>query len=442
MSVWHTEKGAAGMNDHILEDLKAARETCWINEEMHHFSEEKERLLRKKEDIEDASVRLERFAPLIEKLFPETAKDHGLIESPLREIASARAELEKKCGELPEGRLFLKCDSHLAIAGSVKARGGIYEVLKHTEELAFEQGILKEGDSCEKLLKHRDFFAGYKMQVGSTGNLGMSIGIMSAALGYQAIVHMSADAKEWKKKLLRSKGVTVKEYADDYGRAVIEGRKLSEADPKSYFVDDEHSKDLFLGYAVAGERLRKQVEEQQITVNETHPLFVYLPCGVGGAPGGITFGLKQIWGDNVHCFFVEPVQAPCMAAALVTEKGSSICVQDLGLSGKTEADGLAVGRASQLVYEMMRYILDGEFTVEDEKLPVYMRLLWDAEQICIEPSSCAAFDGYTAMLHSSESIARYNEIMKNAKGATHILWATGGSLMPEEVRQELLERVR
>ena len=426
------------MDSKILEALKAARETCWINEEIRPFSEEKERLLLKKEDIAEASARLNRFAPLIEKLFPETAKDQGLIESPLREIASAKAELEKKYGELPDGRLFLKCDSHLAIAGSVKARGGIYEVLKHTEELAFAHGILKKGDSYEKLLEHRDFFAGYKMQVGSTGNLGMSIGIMSAALGYQAIVHMSADAKEWKKKLLRSKGVTVKEYADDYGRAVIEGRKLSEADPKSYFVDDEHSKDLFLGYAVAGERLKKQLEEQQIAVDEEHPLFVYLPCGVGGAPGGITFGLKQVWGDNVHCFFVEPVQAPCMAAALVTGRGSEICAQDLGLTGKTEADGLAVGRASQLVYEMMRNVLDGEFTVEDGKLPGYMRLLYDTEQICIEPSSCAAFEGYAAMLRSPESAARYEEIMKNAEGATHILWATGGSLMPEEVRRELL----
>ena len=52
-------------------------------------------------------------------------------------------------------------DSDLAVAGSVKARGGIYEILKHSENLALSKGMLKEGESYEKfaLPEFKEFFS-------------------------------------------------------------------------------------------------------------------------------------------------------------------------------------------------------------------------------------------------------------------------------------------
>lgn len=429
------------MSDY-LEKIKNAEEVAWINPEKLPAEEGLARIEFSEAEIDDAAARLERFAPLIEKMFPETAPDRGIIESPLTEISAMKEQLNKDGADL-EGRLFLKRDSDLKVSGSVKARGGIYEVLKHSEELAFESGLLKGWDDDYTRLasdEAREFFGKYKIQVGSTGNLGMSIGIMSAALGYNAIVHMSMDAKQWKKDLLRQRGATVIEYEGDYGAAVEQGRAESDADPMSYFVDDENSSALFLGYAVAAKRIQAQFREQGVVVDEDHPLFVYIPCGVGGAPGGVTFGMKVVFGDNAHCFFVEPTQCPCMIVGLETGKMSDICVQDIGLTGITEADGLAVGRPSGLVSRFMQLFLSGEFTVADDKLNPYLRQLWKNEGIYIEPSACATFIG-PARMCSSEEGRKYladNGLVDKMAGATHVVWATGGSMVPQEIREKLL----
>ncbi|WP_369281804.1 D-serine ammonia-lyase [Oscillibacter sp. GMB15532] len=432
---------ATWREDPALRDVLAAAETCWINPQMKSFAAVADGLPVKPEEVDDAADRLDRFAPLLRRLFPETEGDCGRIESPLRELPVLREKLSWR-ERVPAGRLFLKLDSELAVAGSVKARGGIYEVLKHTEELALEAGLLRPDGEYADLAGQRDFFAKYTVQVGSTGNLGLSIGIMAAALGYRVVVHMSADARQWKKDLLRQKGVDVREYDGDYGKAVEQGRALSDADPMSYFVDDEHSKNLFLGYAVAARRLAEQLAAQNVTVDDGHPLFVTVPCGVGGAPGGVAYGLKLLYGDNVHVFFAEPVQCPCMLLGLATGEKDGVCVQDAGLTGVTEADGLAVARPSKLVCDVMEHTLSGEFTVADGQLYDDLRALNAAEKLFIEPSACAAFAGYRglAQFPAAQSYLKARGLAGKMENASHILWATGGRLVPPLMRKEYLAK--
>lgn len=424
--------------DPVIERVAKAEEVIWFNPGLRCRDAAFEGISLTMADIDDAEARLRRFAPFIMLCFPETAGNGGIIESPLTEVEHMRQRLNGHGGGIG-GRLLLKRDSDLAIAGSVKARGGIYEILKHTEEIALEKGLLSgydddyaklAGDECRRV------FSQYTVQVGSTGNLGLSIGIMSAALGFRVIVHMSADAKQWKKDLLRSKGVEVIEYADDYSRAVEEGRKRSEADPTSYFVDDEKSVTLFLGYAVAAKRLDAQLKEKGIAVDEAHPLIVYVPAGVGGAPGGVCYGLKRLYGDNVHCFFVEPTQCPSVLLGMATQKFEQANVRDYGLSGKTEADGLACASPSSFVTRIMTNLVSGECTVSDAKLYDFLRLLVETEGERIEPSSCAAFQGPVALCQAEGSVAYCQEqglTPDRLNNATQIVWATGGRLVPEEI---------
>lgn len=422
--------------------------------------------------VDDAAARLERFAPWIAQAFPETGDARGVIESPLH----AAPDMQRELG-LTAGRLLLKRDDVLPVSGSIKARGGVHEVLEYAESLVMEAGLLPSpaevGESTNRAAENdtdtvqsltsgltvaghedevagitdyrvfssdpfRELMAEHRVVVGSTGNLGLSIGITAAALGLQANVHMSTHAQAWKKELLRSLGVEVVEHSTDYTAAVEAGRKAAQADPTTHFVDDEHSVSLFAGYAVAGRRLARQLANQEITVDVDHPLFVYLPCGIGGAPGGVAYGLKLEFGDAVHCVFAEPTAAPCMMLGVYTGLHDEISVVELGLDTHTVADGLAVGRPSGFVGRRMQGLIEGYYTVTDQRMKDLVKALYATEGILAEPSAAAALDGPQWITTDADYRQRMNLTDQRLQNATHLAWLTGGGIVPEEIQRSYL----
>ncbi|HFK1440441.1 TPA: D-serine ammonia-lyase [Bacillus cereus] len=422
----------------LIQKMIETKEVVWLNPNKTNIESFIQNSTLTKEDVIDAEDRLKRFSPYIAKVFPETEEMNGIIESPLVGISSMKQYLQEEYKEVIKGQLLLKCDSHLPISGSIKARGGVYEVLKHAEDLALQHHLLTRQDDYSILDSEnfRAFFSKYTIAVGSTGNLGLSIGIMSAKLGFNVTVHMSADAKKWKKDLLRSKGVTVVEYTADYSKAVEEGRRQADKNPMCYFIDDENSKDLFLGYAVAAARLHNQLRSMQINVDEAHPLFVYLPCGVGGGPGGVSFGLKLLYGDHVHVFFAEPTHSPCMLLGMMTGLHDGISVQDFGIDNKTIADGLAVGRASGFVGKTIEPFLSGAYTISDNHLYKLLKELVDKENIKLEPSALAGMIGPIKLYKEGKDYIHTNNLKQTLNQGTHIVWGTGGSMVPKEVMEE------
>ena len=425
------------VNQRTLGDIRARKPVFWENDSHVPFKNLKGQLDVSVLEIKDAEARLKRFAPFIKAVFEDTVALDGLIESPISDIDKFKTALETTYNFSFPGQMFLKRDDLLPIAGTIKARGAIYEVLHHAEALAFEEKLLSgyDDDYSKFATKtFQDFFKQYTVVVGTTGNLGISSGVMSAKIGFNVQVHMSHEAKQWKKDYLRSHGVQVIEHKTNFTEAVDQGRQSAQSDPYAYFIDDEHSIQLFLGYTTAASRLEKQLADQGIVVDEDHPLMVYLPCGVGGSPGGITYGLKQIYGDHVHCFFAQPTHVPSMLLGLISKKFADISVYDFGIDGLTVMDGLAVPRTSQIVAKLMSGIFDGGYTLTDKESNRLLTTLKDVEDIFVEPAATAGLVGPQRLFttEAGQNYLRHKNLTDKVANMTHIAWATGGSMVPAD----------
>lgn len=409
----------------IPEAVRAGRPTVWPNPHRRPAAEVLPGLAYGLPDVRAAEARWRRFDPLLKALFPEL--ETGRIDSALLALAP---EVAAHVGGGADAALWVKADHDLPVTGCIKARGGVYEVLVYAEALALRAGWLTTGDSYARLAAPEiaRALSGYTVAVGSTGNLGFSVGVMARALGFEVEVHMSHDAKAWKKRRLRDLGARVVEHAGDYGSAVAAARAAFAGRADAHFVDDESSVDLFLGYAAAAFDLERQLRAANVTVDAENPLHVYLPCGVGGAPGGVTLGLKLLYGDAVRCIFVEPVAAPCMLVQLAAGLDRPVDVYAIGLDNRTAADGLAVSQASMLVAGTVGALIDAVVTVEDAALFRWVRDLWERAALRLEPSAAAAF----------AAVVPSRAARSDAGTGTHVVWTTGGALLPEAEFQAAL----
>jgi D-serine dehydratase len=87
----------------------------------------------------------------------------------------------------------------------------------------------------------------------------------------------------------------------------------------------------------------------------------------------------------------------------------------------------------------METLLDGCYTVGDNRLYPFLAQLSDTENLLIEPSSCASFPG-PSLVAADQATLSTKGLAGKMEQATHILWATGGSMVPKEEMNRYYER--
>ena len=113
----------------ILEDVISLKPITWLNPQKKLMKEMPEFSIGMEEIIAVEKL-WERFAPFFMAAFPQTIPSKGILESPLVEINAMKKVLNQQHPKI-EGKLYLKCDNALPIAGSIKARGGFYEIMHY-----------------------------------------------------------------------------------------------------------------------------------------------------------------------------------------------------------------------------------------------------------------------------------------------------------------------
>lgn len=142
--------------------------------------------------------------------------------------------------------------------------------------------------------------------------------------------------------------------------------------------------------------------------------------------GGLTFGLRMIFGETVFVVFVEPMASACMCVAMAQGGGKAVSVYDCGLSNDTIADGLAVPHASELVLEVVGQDIDACIALPDQASREWVKRVWADAQLKLEPSaamSLTAIEPLKIALEDKPNAAT----QLNFEAAVHVEWATGGS---------------
>ena len=188
---------------------------------------------------------------------------------------------------------------------------------------------------------------------------------------------MSADAKEWKKDRLRQRGVRVIERRRPGRR-----RRPGAGAGRAAATSSTTSNPSCCSSATPPPRTAwrgswpRRAGRRRTSAVRLHPL------------RRRRAGRHHPWTQGAvrrPRAFAEPVASPCMLVQLAAGMQTPTSVYDLGLDNRTEADGLAVGQASELVASLMTPQLGGVFTVSDDELYLNLLALKDSLDAEVEP---------------------------------------------------------
>jgi threonine dehydratase len=201
----------------------------------------------------------------------------------------------------------------------------------------------------------------------SAGNHALAVALHAARVGIAAVVVMPEWAPLGKVTAARRHGAEVILAGENYDAAYARAKEI-EAERDLVFVHPFDDPRVIAGQGTIGLEILEQVPGLDAVV---------VPVGGGGLIGGIGLAVKTER-PRVRVIGVQAEEMPSMKAALAA--GQRVTVP----AATTIADGIAVRRAGEHTFDLVRRYVDDIVSVDEEEIANAILLLLEIEKTVAE----------------------------------------------------------
>ena len=242
-------------------------------------------------------------------------------------------------------KVYLKPEN-MQVTGAYKIRGAYYKISTLSQEER-EKGLI----------------------TASAGNHAQGVAYAAKAFGVKAVIVMPTTTPLIKVERTKSYGAEVVLYGDVYDEACDHAYELAEKYGYT-FIHPFDDPAVATGQGTIAMEIIKEL-----------PLvdYILVPIGGGGLATGVST-LVKLLNPNIKVIGVEPAGANCMQASL--EKGEVVTLPTVN----TIADGTAVKRPGDHIFQYIRKNVDEIITVEDDELVVAFLDMVENHKMIVENS--------------------------------------------------------
>jgi threonine dehydratase len=207
----------------------------------------------------------------------------------------------------------------------------------------------------------------------SAGNHAQGVALAARELGLEATVFMPATAAIPKVEATRAYGADIRLGGEDLGAAVDAATAFA-AETGAWFVHPYDDPAIVAGQGTLGLELADQVPDAGTVV---------IPVGGGGLIAGSSLALRSRL-PGLRIVGVQSAAVPTYVAS--RRAGEPITVP----VAPTVSDGIAVGRACRMAFDLIEAHVDDLVTVDDGEATEAVALLLERAKLLVEPSGAVA----------------------------------------------------